>query len=85
MTVAATTTLRVRPDTRDRINRLAREDNVTAPDVIDRLVEKEEQDRLLSAMNSDFERMRGDEVAWADFKAETAEWDSTSGDRGAAA
>ena len=82
MPTPATTTLRVRPDTRDRINRLAKEDSVTAPDVIDRLVDKEEQDRLLAAMNSDFDRIRGNEVAWADFKAETAEWDSTSGDRG---
>jgi hypothetical protein len=80
---AATTTLRVRPSTRDRINRLAREDQVPAPELIDRLVEKEEQDRQLRAMNTDFERLHGDQIAWADFKAETAEWDTTSSDTGA--
>ena len=47
--MAATTTLRVRPDTRDRINRLAAEDHVAATEPIHRLVEKEEHDRLLRA------------------------------------
>jgi hypothetical protein len=78
-----TTTLRVRLDTRDRLNRLAQADRVSAPELLDRLVEKEEQDRLLSAMNSDFEQLRRDETAWAEFKAETAAWDSTSADGGA--
>jgi hypothetical protein len=78
--MAATTTLRVRPETRDRINRLAREDRVSAPELIDRLVENEERDRLLAAMNVDFVRLRGDEAAWADYKAETTAWDTTSSD-----
>lgn len=76
----ATTTLRVRPDTRDRLNRLAQEDRISAPDLLDRLVEREEQERLLKAMNDDFRRLRGDEAEWEDFKAETAAWDATSAD-----
>jgi hypothetical protein len=78
--MAATTTLRVRPETRDRINRLAREDRVAAPELIDRLVEKEEQERQLLAMNQDFDRLRQDEAGWAAFKAETDAWDTTSAD-----
>ncbi|MDX6649358.1 MAG: hypothetical protein QOI91_1777 [Solirubrobacteraceae bacterium] len=78
--MAATTTLRVRPETRDRINRLAQQDRVAAPELIDRLVEKEEQARLLLAMNQDFERLRDDDAGWAAFKAETAAWDTTSVD-----
>lgn len=81
--MTATTTLRVRPHTRDRLNRLAREDRVSAPDLLDRLVEQEEQGRLLKAMNDDFERLRGDQDAWAQYKAETAVWDATSADAGA--
>jgi len=81
--MAATTTLRVRPHTRDRLNRLAREDHVSTPELLDRLVEQEEQARLLKAMNDDFTRLRGDEDAWARFKSDTALWDSTSGDTGA--
>lgn len=78
--MAATTTLRVRPDTRDRLNRLAREHQLSAPELIERLVEREEEHRQLSAMNADFEQLRGDERAWAQFKVETAEWDTTSSD-----
>jgi hypothetical protein len=81
--MAATTTLRVRPDTRDRLNRLAREDRVSAPELLERLVEREEQDRLLKTMNDDFQRLRGDEPAWQEFKAETTLWDTASADVGA--
>jgi predicted transcriptional regulator len=76
--VPATTTLRVRPDTRDRLNRLAQADKLSAPDMLDRLVEREERERLLMAMNDDFESLRGNESAWEEFKAETAAWDATS-------
>lgn len=74
----ASTTLRVRPDTRDRLNRLAREDGVSAAALIDRLVAQEEAARALRSMNSDFERLRDDEAAWREFKAETAAWDASS-------
>jgi len=78
--MAASTTLRVRPDTRDRLSRLARAERVTAPELLDRLVTQEEHAQLLRAMNDDFERLRRDQVAWAEFRAETALWDATSGD-----
>lgn len=51
-----------------------------AGDLIDRLVEKEEQDRLLRAMGEDFQRLRQNPEAWAEFQAETAAWDTTSSD-----
>lgn len=78
--MAATTTLRVKPGTRDRINRLAEEDHLPAGDFVDLLVEKEEQERLLRAMNEDFSELRQDPDAWAAFQAETAAWDTTSAD-----
>lgn len=78
----ATTTIRVRTHTRDRLNRLAREERISAPDLLDRLVEREERERLLNAMNADFQRLRDDESAWQAFKAETAAWDATSADVG---
>ena len=74
----ASTTLRVRPDTRDRLNRLAREDGVSAPELLERLVEQEEAARALRSMNSDFERLRADTGAWREFEAETAAWDAAS-------
>lgn len=53
---------------------------MSAPELIDRLVEREEEDRRLSGLNADFEELRSNQDAWADFKAETAEWDTTSSD-----
>jgi hypothetical protein len=41
-------------------------------------VEREEQERLLKAMNEDFSRLRDDEAAWSEFKAETEVWDAVS-------
>lgn len=73
----------LRPATRDRLNRLAQEEHLSAADMIDRLVEHAEQERLLKTMNDDFQRLRGNESAWAEFKAETAAWDATSADVGA--
>jgi cytidylate kinase len=81
--MAATMTVRVRPHTRDRLNRLAQADHISVPELLDRLVEREEQERLLKAMNHDFECLRSDETAWAEFKADTARWDATSADTGA--
>jgi len=81
--MAATTTLRVRPATRDRLNRLAKAAGVSAPDFLDRLVQREEEDRMLREMNEDFERLRQDKAAWEEFQRETALWDTTSGDTAA--
>lgn len=82
--MAATTTLRVKSQTRDRINRLAAEDHLAAGEFIDLLVAKEEQERALRAMNEDFSRLRQDPHAWGSFRAETAAWDTASADAGAA-
>jgi hypothetical protein len=46
------------------------------------LVEKEEHERLLRALNDDFGRLREDATRWVAFEAETAAWDTTSDDSG---
>jgi hypothetical protein len=78
--MAPSTTLRVRPATRDRLNRLAQQDNVSAPDLLDALVEREEEARMLSAMNEQFRHLRSDERAWAEFKEDTSAWDDAGAD-----
>jgi hypothetical protein len=55
---------------------------VAAPEMIERLVEKEENRRLLRAMNADFDSLRDDAARRAAFEAETEAWDGTSGDVG---
>jgi hypothetical protein len=76
--MADTTTLRIRTHTRDALNRLAQEDQVSATEFLDRLIAREEQSRLLAAMNNDFSNLRQDPAAWEEFKAETAAWDAAS-------
>jgi hypothetical protein len=76
--MAASTSLRVRPHTRDALNRLAQEDHVSAPELLDRLIAREEQERLLTSMNDGFLALRTDAAAWSNFKAETDAWDATS-------
>jgi hypothetical protein len=72
------TTLRVRTNTRDRLNRLARQENVSAAELLDRLVEREEQARLLRRMNDGFAMLRADAAAWREFRGETALWDAAA-------
>lgn len=81
--MAATTTLRVRPATRDRLNALASQDQVSAPEMLDRLVEQEERNRLLRQFNDDCAALRSDDEAWSAFKGETAQWDDASAPLGA--
>lgn len=76
--MSASTSLRVRLHTRDALNRLAREDHVSVPELLDRLIAREEQERMLASMNNDFLALRTDAVAWSEFKAETAVWDASS-------
>jgi hypothetical protein len=76
--MSASTSLRVRHHTRDALNRLAQEDHVSVPELLDRLIAREEQERLLTSMNDDFLALRTDAAAWSSFKAETAAWDATS-------
>ena len=76
--MSTTSTLRVRIDTRDRLNRLAREDGVSAAELLERLVHEEEDARLLRAMNDDFARLREDAAAWDRFRSETDAWDEAA-------
>lgn len=53
---------------------------MSAPELLDRLVTREEEERLLKDMNDDFRQLRDDEAGWTEFEAETALWDQTSAD-----
>ena len=75
---ASTTTVRVRKQTHARIARLAAAAHVSTPELIERLVEREESEQLLRDMNADFARLHRDERVWADFRAETSAWDAAS-------
>lgn len=71
--------MRVRPETRDRLNALARRDELSMADFLERLVQREEENRLLDEMNASFEKLRSDPVAWAEYQAEAGAWDGMPG------
>ncbi len=48
-----TVVIRARPETRDLLNRLAREDGTTAVDTLERLIRGATEARLLAALASD--------------------------------
>ncbi len=76
----ASATIRVTPETRDRLNRISAERGVSAGEVVDELVSAAEDRTLIEAMERHYEELRADPEAWAEFKAEVAAWDATAGD-----
>lgn len=53
-----TTTIRVRRDTRERINRLARERGISAPELVGELVARAEEDALFVRHAAAYEELR---------------------------
>jgi predicted transcriptional regulator len=56
--MSETTTIRVRRETRDRVNRLAKARGVSAPDLIGQLVDRAEDDELLAAHAAAYDALR---------------------------
>lgn len=75
--MTATTTVRVRPDTREAIARLSERRGLAAADLLGELVARAEEDELLAAMNDDFRRQRADPTSWRRLAAERSAWEQT--------
>lgn len=75
--MAATTTVRVRPETRAAIARLSELRGVAAAELLGELVARAEEDELLAAMNDDFRALRSDRSRWAQIEAERSSWEQT--------
>ncbi|MCX6389172.1 MAG: hypothetical protein NT122_00850 [Solirubrobacterales bacterium] len=76
--LAATTTIRVTPETREALSALSAERGVTNADLVAELVTLERERGLLAAMNQQFAEMAADPVE--EYRAEQRIWDSTVGD-----
>jgi hypothetical protein len=68
----STVVLRARPETRDLLNHLAREDGATAIDTLERLIRGAAEERLLAALATDLSAPPESE--------EAAAWDTTLAD-----
>jgi predicted DNA-binding protein len=66
-----TTTIRVRTETRDRLNALARRRGTPAGELVDELVRAADEDALLSAAEEGWERLAASGLAA--YRAESAE------------
>lgn len=73
----ATTTVRVRPETRAAIARLSERRGMPAADLLGELVAKAEEDELLAGMNADFRRLQTDAAGWQRLGEERAAWEQT--------
>ncbi|MEI6663712.1 MAG: hypothetical protein WCL20_05355 [Actinomycetes bacterium] len=78
--LAATTTIRVTPETREALSALSAERGVTNADLVAELVTLERERVLLAAMNQQFAEMAADPDAIEEYRAEQRIWDSTVGD-----
>jgi hypothetical protein len=76
----ATATVRVTPETRDRLNRISAERGISAGELVDQLASQAEDDTLLEAAATHYEQLRADPEAWKSYRAEIVAWDATSGD-----
>jgi hypothetical protein len=74
------TTIKVSVHTRDRLKKLADEDNLTMDAELARALDKAEEARFWEGVREDYARLQADPQEWAEYTAELAEWDGASGD-----
>jgi predicted transcriptional regulator len=78
--MAASTTVRVSPETRDRLARLGELRGLSTPALIEDLTLRAEEQELLDRANEHYADLRGDSEAWAEHVAEREAWEGTLGD-----
>lgn len=76
--MAETTTIRIRRDTRDRINRLARARGMTAPDLLGVLVDCAEDDEIFSRHAMAYDLLRSERPdLLREIEAEDRSWEQS--------
>ena len=78
--MAATVTIRVTPETRDRLNRISAERGISAGELVDELASHAEDRALLEATESHYDQLRADPDAWELYRTEVVAWEGTVGD-----
>ena len=78
--MAASVTIRVSPETRERLNRISAERGITAGELVEELAGEAEDRALLEAMNRHYDSLRADPEAWKAYRDEVDAWDPTAGD-----
>lgn len=74
--MAATTTIKVTPHARDRINERARANGVTPATFVEALVDEYDRAQRFAAVRAAYAALPAED----DYHAETAEWDAINAD-----
>lgn len=74
--MAASTTIKVTPHARDRINNAARELRVTPAVLLEHMLDEHDRRQRFAAMGAAYAALGADD----DYRAESAAWDVTSQD-----
>lgn len=72
----ASTTIKVTPRARDRINARARAEGVTPAVLLERLLDAEDRAQRFAAVRAGYAALAADD----DYDTETASWEASSGD-----
>lgn len=75
-----TATVRVNDELHATLRALAAEEHRSIGEVIAAAVRRYEAEQFWAGVAADFERLRANPAAWADYQAELALWDRTAGD-----
>ncbi|MDQ3814515.1 MAG: toxin-antitoxin system protein [Armatimonadota bacterium] len=73
----ASRTVRIKPETHRKLQKLARETGQSLPDVLDKAISEYERQRFLAECNASYTRLREDPEAWREELEERALWDCT--------
>ncbi len=73
-------TVRIDPESHERLKRLARAENVTLQTVLERALKRYEDALFFERMNADLEELQRDPVARRSYQSEVAVWDGTLAD-----
>ncbi len=75
--MASTALIRVDEKTRDRLAKMAEQDQMSIGEVVTTLTKKAERDRFWKNVHEGYARLRADPEAWAEYQAEVRVWDVT--------
>lgn len=73
----ATRTVRIKPETHEKLQKLARDSKRSLPEVLDEAISEYERRVFLEECNASYARLRADPVAWQEELDERALWDCT--------
>ncbi len=74
------TMVRIKAETHQRLQRLAKSSRRSLPDVLDEAIKQYEKQRFLADCDAAYTRLREDQEAWQDELDERALWDNTLSD-----